>query len=134
VLRTGVTQTKRAAETGALFEVQPLEKSDRQAGVAVLELRQPAAAVEQVLLAASPGRMRARVDVEVQRVAGRAVGRARLVAGAVGHYHRDRVVVGMDLVFHRSRPLASARFGHPACVDASLLKNVKPQLLGSRGF
>ena len=35
----------------------------------LLEARQPAAAVEKLLLAAGPGRMRLRVDVEMQRIA-----------------------------------------------------------------
>src|SRR5947199_7980461 len=35
----------------------------------LLETRQPAAAIEQLLLAAGPGRMRLRIDVEVHRVA-----------------------------------------------------------------
>src|SRR5260221_12128086 len=63
-----------------------------------------AAGVEQALLAARPGRVRFRVDVEAQRVAFLAVGRPRLVRGPIGHQDGDLVVVRMDAVFHRARP------------------------------
>ena len=50
--------------------------------------------------AAGPGGVGLGVDVELQRVARGAVGRARLVLGAVGHHHRDGVVVGVDVFLH----------------------------------
>src|SRR5215472_2608657 len=68
----------------------------------LLETRQPAAAVDQMLLAAGPGRVRLRVDVEVHGVAGLAPGRPGGELGAVGHHHLDGVVVRMGLVFHGS--------------------------------
>src|SRR5689334_13806398 len=70
------------------------------AGELLLEPRHAAAAVEQVLLAAGPGRVRLRVDVEVQRVASLAPGGAGGEFAAVGHLHRDGVVVGMDIGLH----------------------------------
>ena len=55
----------------------------------LLESRQSAAAVDQMLLAAGPGRVRLRIDVEMQRIARLAPGRARGEFGAVGHDHLD---------------------------------------------
>jgi hypothetical protein len=54
-----------------------------EARIFLLETRQPAAAINQVLLAAGPRRMRLRVDVEMQRIAGLAPGRAGGEFGAV---------------------------------------------------
>src|SRR5580704_17995159 len=68
----------------------------------LLEARQAATAVDQVLLTAGPGRMRLRVDVEMQRVARLAPGRPGRELGAVGHDHFDEVVVGMSVRFHGS--------------------------------
>src|SRR5580658_334761 len=66
----------------------------------LVEPRQAAAAVEQVLLAAGPGRVRFRVDVEMQRIARLAPGGPGGEFGAVGHDHFDGVVVGMGVGFH----------------------------------
>src|ERR1700692_3224797 len=66
----------------------------------LVEARQAAAAVEQVLLAASPGRVRFRVDIEMQRIARLAPGGTGGELGAVGHDHFDGVVVGMGVGFH----------------------------------
>src|SRR3984893_15528809 len=66
----------------------------------LVEARQAAAAVEQVLLAAGPGRVRFRVDVEMQRIARLAPGGPGGELGAVGHDHFDGVVVGMSVGFH----------------------------------
>ena len=49
---------------------------------------------------AGPGRVRLRIDVEPQRVARLAIGRARLEGRAVGHHHVDLVVVRMDFFLH----------------------------------
>src|ERR1044072_6721512 len=68
----------------------------------LLEAREAPAAVHQVLLAAGPGRVRLRVDVEMQRVALLAPGGAGGEFRAVGHLDRDGVVVGMDIGFHRA--------------------------------
>ena len=48
-------------------------------------------------VAAGPGRMRGRIDVEVQLVAFLAVGRVGDELGAVGHLHLDLVVVGVEI-------------------------------------
>src|SRR5579862_1677935 len=61
-----------------------------------------AAGVEQALLAAGPRRMRFRIDLQAQGVAGFAVGRARRIAAAIGHHDRDLVVVGVNFFLHRS--------------------------------
>ena len=70
-------------------------------GEAGVEARQAAAAVEQLLAAAGPGRMGQRVDVKVQRVTVAAEGRARGEGGAVRHHHLDEVIVGMGVGLHR---------------------------------
>src|SRR5690348_12674399 len=59
-------------------------------------------AVDEALLTASPGWVGFRIDFEVKRVAGLAIGRARLVARAVGHHDGDLVIIGMDAVLHRA--------------------------------
>src|SRR5580693_2712159 len=66
----------------------------------LVEARQAAAAVEQMLLPAGPGRVRFRVDIEMQRIAGLAPGGPGGEFGAVGHDHFDGVVVGMGVGFH----------------------------------
>src|SRR5580700_12109517 len=66
----------------------------------LVQARQAAAAVEQVLLAAGPGRVRFRVDVEMQRIARLAPGGPGGEFGAVGHDHFDGVVIGMAVGFH----------------------------------
>ena len=66
----------------------------------LVEARQAAAAIQQLLLAAGPGRVRLRIDIEVQRIAGLAPGRPRGEFGAVGHEDFDGVVVGVDIGFH----------------------------------
>src|SRR5262245_60868406 len=66
----------------------------------LLETRQPAAAVEQLLLAAGPGRVRLRVDVEMQRVARFAPGGTGRVLGPIGHDDLDGVVFGVNIGLH----------------------------------
>src|SRR5215469_4529932 len=73
---------------------------------APIESGELAAAVDEPLLAAGPGRVRLRIDIEAQGVAGFAVGRTRLIGGAVGHHDRDLVIVRMNALFH---PPPSAR-------------------------
>src|SRR3954467_6849243 len=68
----------------------------------LLEPRDAAAAVEQLLGAAGPGRVRLGVDVEVQLVALLAPGRARLVFGAVGHHDRNGMIIRVNFGFHGS--------------------------------
>src|ERR1700690_1466128 len=67
----------------------------------LLEARQAAAAVDQVLLAAGPGRVRLRVDVEMHDIALLAPGGAGGEFAAVGHHNLDGVVAGMDILLHR---------------------------------
>src|SRR5215831_18122889 len=57
-----------------------------EARILLLEAREPAAAVDQLLLAAGPSRVRFRIDVEMQRIARLAPGRAGGEFGAVGHH------------------------------------------------
>src|SRR6185312_5715295 len=66
----------------------------------LLEARDPAAAVHDLLGAAGPRRVRLRVDVEVQLVTLLAPGRARLVFGAVGHHDRNRMIIRVNFGFH----------------------------------
>src|SRR5579863_8538225 len=82
-----------------------------EAAKTLVEARELAAGVEQALLAAGPGRVRFRIDLQAQRVAGLAVGRARLVAGPVGHDDRNFVVIGVNLFLHRSYPEMPGRRG-----------------------
>ena len=55
--------------------------AESHAAEARVEARQAPAAVEQLLLAAGPGRVRPRVDVEIERVAFLAPGRPGHVLG-----------------------------------------------------
>src|SRR5262245_4314569 len=84
-----------------------------EAFVFPLEAGEPAAAVDKVLAAARPGRVRLRIDVELQRLAFRPVGRIGDELGAVGHHHLDAVIVGVDVPFHGVLPckLRSLRWG-----------------------
>jgi len=50
--------------------------------------------------AAGPCRMNFGIDIEVQRVAFLAPGRAGLEFGAVGHLDRDHVIIRVDFAFH----------------------------------
>src|SRR5262249_50445293 len=81
---------------GLLLEAQPREL--------LLEAREPSAAVEQLLGAAGPGRVRLRVDVKVERVPLLAPGGAGGELGSVGHHDLDGVVVGMGVDLHGKSP------------------------------
>ena len=63
----------------------------------LLEARETAATVHQALVAAGPGGMRRRIDIERERVTLGAVGRLRDVVGAVGHDHLALVVVRVQI-------------------------------------
>lgn len=88
----------------------PFELCGREKGLAflllheaaelVIEARDAAAAVEQLLVAAGPGRVRLRIDIERQSRAFFTVGRTGLEGGAVGHLDRDHVVSGMAVGLH----------------------------------
>src|SRR5712672_1229315 len=68
-----------------------------KAGELLLEARHAAAAIDQMLLAAGPGRVRLRVDVEMHDIAILAPGRAGGEFAAVGHDDLDGVVVRVDI-------------------------------------
>src|SRR5215216_2845011 len=76
----------------------------------LLEARHTAAAVEELLRAAGPGRVRPGVDIEVQLVAFLAPGGAGLVLGPVGHHDRNHMIIRMNFGFH------GRSFGAPAPV------------------
>src|SRR6266481_4557469 len=80
-----------------------------EAAEAFVEAGELAAGVEQLLLAACPGRVRLGVDLQPQRVARLAVGGAGLVRGAVRHQHGDLVVVGVDAFLHGPGPSRKRR-------------------------
>src|SRR5579863_2231225 len=86
--------TPESSGKGLLFQPNALET--------LVETGELAAAVDQPLLAARPGRMGLRIDLKVQRVAGFAIGRARLVARTIRHHNGDLVVVRVDAVLHRA--------------------------------
>ena len=73
--------------------------AERQTAEALVEARDLAARIKQLLVAAGPGRMHLRIDVEVQRVAFLAPGRSGLELGAVGHFDVDHVVIGVSAGF-----------------------------------
>src|SRR5215510_3393256 len=77
---------------------------EAEAGELLLEARDPPGAIHDLLLAAGPGRMRLRIDVEAQRVALLAPGGAGGELGSVGHDDLDGVVVGMGIGLHGVNP------------------------------
>src|ERR1700716_1768415 len=66
----------------------------------LLEARHAAAAVEHLLGAAGPGRVRLGVDVEVQLVAFLAPGGTGQILRTVGHHDRNRMIIRVNLGFH----------------------------------
>src|SRR5262245_28535305 len=66
----------------------------------LLEARHTAAAVEDLLRAAGPGRVRPGIDIEVQLVAFLAPGGAGLVLGPVGHHDRNHMIIRVNFGFH----------------------------------
>src|ERR1700677_2889204 len=74
------------------------------AGEARVEPRQAAAAIQELLRTAGPGRMGVRIDVEVEGRALLAVGRAGVELRPVGHHDLDHVVIGMDVGLHGAVP------------------------------
>src|SRR5882757_2995761 len=111
--RSGAAQNKNAPRGGRL----PSARDGRSARTSVLfeearklllEPRHTAATVHQLLGAAGPGRVRLGVDVEVQRVAFLAPGRAGQVLGAVGHDDLNRMIIRVNLGFHGNSFGASA--------------------------
>jgi hypothetical protein len=109
VARTGNRSTTKApARARALIgENRPYLKAaglllvEAEPGEFLLEARQPATAVEQLLVTAGPGRVRLRIDVEVHHVTLLAPGGAGGELGTVGHLHGDGMVIGMGVGLHR---------------------------------
>src|SRR4051794_3225031 len=113
----GLCQTKTPRQTGA-FCISGLERRYETPSVLLeearkllLEARHATAAVEQLLRAAGPGRVRLGVDIEVQLVAFLAPGGAGLVLGPVGHHDRNRMIIRVNFGFH------GISFGAPAPVS-----------------
>src|SRR6185369_17159594 len=84
--------------------------TEREAAEALVEARDLAATVEQLLVAAGPGRVHAGVDIEVERVPLFAPSRTGLELGAVGHFDRDHVIIGVGTGFHLCFPRVSRWF------------------------
>jgi len=78
-----------------------------KAGELVVEARNATATVQHVLVAAGPGRVGQRIDVQVQDRAFLLVGRARLIGRTIGHLHGDEVVVGVGVRLHGLRPVSA---------------------------
>ncbi|VTZ61879.1 hypothetical protein EMEDMD4_310128 [Sinorhizobium medicae] len=97
------SQQKSPACRASQYAIERLI-SEAEAFEALLELGDAAAAIDELLVAAGPGRMRLGVDFQVHRRTFRTPGRAGFVFGAVGHHHLDRVVVGMDVCLHNNLP------------------------------
>src|SRR5262249_48109340 len=77
----------------------------------LLEARQTAAAIEELLVPTGPRRVRFRVDIEMQRIALLAPGGAGGEFAAVGHLDRDGVIIRMGVRFHRCNPAAGPLSG-----------------------
>src|SRR5690606_127854 len=78
--------------------------SEAKTRIFVFELRHAAAGIHQLGRLAGPCRMRQRVDVERHGVAFFAPGRAGLIGRAVGHFHFDEVIFGVNALFHLGSP------------------------------
>src|SRR5581483_869192 len=66
----------------------------------LLEARDTAATIDELLAAAGPGRVRLRIDVEMHRVAFLAPGGAGGEFGPIGHDDLDGVIVRMNVGLH----------------------------------
>ena len=101
VARPGQTKNARQGR-GFTFETlgRALLLLAQEAGELLLEARDAAAAVHEVLLAAGPGRVRLGVDVEMHDIALLAPGGAGGELGPVGHHHLDGVIFRVNLGFH----------------------------------
>src|SRR5688572_21475502 len=74
--------------------------TEAESAEALVEARHLATGVEQLLVAAGPGRVDLGVDVEVHGVALFAPGRTCLELGPVGHFDSDHVVIGVGTGLH----------------------------------
>src|SRR5687768_9557572 len=87
-------QTQRAPDGSSALKLWQLKEALaflllHEAAELVVEARDAAAAIEQRLVAAGPGRVRLGIDFERQGRAVLTVGRTGLEGGAVGHLDRD---------------------------------------------
>ena len=92
---------RRVAGTGKALRGAATSAADAKRAEPRIETRQATAAVEQLLRAAGPGRDGVGIDVEVERRAVLAIGRAGRELDAVGHDDLDHMIVGMDVGLHR---------------------------------
>src|SRR6185437_15592228 len=97
--RNGRKVRRSVRRTGA-SPIGKLFLAEGKAAEALVEARDLAARVEQLLVAAGPGRMRLGIDVQLQRVAFLAPGRTGLEGRAVGHLDLDHMVIGMGVDLH----------------------------------
>src|SRR5208337_2631964 len=67
----------------------------------LLELADAAAAVHDLLVAARPGGVGLRIDIEVQLLAWLAIAGIGLELRTVRHHNGDLVIIGMNILFHR---------------------------------
>src|SRR5450631_24846 len=95
-----VAGLSRALFLVGFFLVGLLVVGLQEARELLLEARQAAAAVDQMLLAAGPGRVRLRIDVEMHDIALLAPGGAGGEFAAIGHHDLDGMVVRMDILLH----------------------------------
>src|SRR5262245_35265687 len=98
----------------------------------LLEAGQPATAVDQVAVAAGPGRMGFGVDVEGKGVAFLAIGGVGLKLGAVRHRNLDPMIVRVKIVLLFHDPPRAARRGH-ANESGALYRNGCLTTSGRRG-
>src|SRR3954463_14925457 len=101
--RNARSSSRAVSSTGTTRAVAFL-LAEGEAAEALVEARDLAARIEDAGVAAGPGRMDLRIDVELERVALLAPGGAGLEGGAVGHLHLDHVIIGMGVGLHRINP------------------------------
>ena len=64
-----------------------------------VKARHATASVNQRLRPFGPSRMGGRINIQRQRGALFAIGRACLIGGTIGHGHRNHVIIGMNVLF-----------------------------------
>src|SRR5579864_2980863 len=84
----------RVAGKGLLFQPNALET--------LVEAGELATGFVEALLATGPSRVGLRINLKMERIAGLAIGRARLVARAIRHHDGDLMVIRVDAVLHRA--------------------------------